>query len=134
MDRNAKYVHNESNQSGKCSESNQPSKSVKSDNECGSDIDCLGCAPFSCAKYDPNSNHYIGDIENRNLHVDGCICSICREYNEYTSYTASVRTEGQGAGSRIWVSNEPRSAKQSDTTTTRTNVEHITGIPTGTAI
>jgi hypothetical protein len=58
---------------------------------------------------------------------------IERDYREYTSYTASIRTEGQGAGSWIRVSNEPRDFKRTDNTT-RTDVEHVTGIPTGVAI
>jgi len=55
---------------------------------------------------------------------------IERDYREYTNYTASIRTEGQGAGSWIRVSNESRHFKQTSNTT-RTNVEHITGVPTG---
>ena len=127
LGRNSKQLHAESDQSGKCSESNQPSESVKpyklGQRSCPSHpTRTCDCPAGTC------------DDNSTNLHVDGCICSVCREYNEYTSYTASVRTEGQGAGSRIWVSNEPRSAKQSDTAAARTNIEHITGIPTGTTI
>jgi hypothetical protein len=128
MGRNAKHLQDGSNKSGKCIESDKPSEPVKSNNECGSDTDCLGCAPFSCARHDPNSNHFT------NLHVDGCICSVCREYNEYTNYTASVRTEGQGSSSRIRTSNESRSTKQPNTVAAGTDVEHTTGIPTGVTI
>lgn len=134
MGRNAKQLHTESDKPSECSKSDKSCKSVKSDNECGSDTDCLGCAPFSCARHDPNSNHYIGDIKDRNLHVEGCICSVCRDYNEYTSLTASVRTEGQGAGSWIRFSDESRSFKQPHPDATRTNVEYTTGIPTGTTV
>ena len=128
LDRRDKHVQDGSNQSRKCIESNQSSESVKSSNECGSDTDCLGCAPFSCARNDPNSKHYT------NIHVEGCICSICREYHEYTSYTASIRTEGQGFGARIRFSNESRSFKQPYPDATRTDIESVTGIPTGTTI
>ncbi len=66
-----------------------------------------------------------------------CHPTLCdhveRDYREYTSYTASIRTEGQGAGSWIRVSNEPRDFKRTNNTT-RTDVEHVTGIPTGVAI
>ena len=127
MGRNPKQLREES---GKC---DKPAKSCKSNNECGSDTDCLGCAPFSCARFDPNSNYYIGDVKNGNLHVDGCVCSICRDYNDFVAHTSGIRTEGQGAGARIRVSNEPRNFKQSNPDATNT-VEQSTGIPTGVTI
>jgi hypothetical protein len=126
MDRNDKQMHDEFNKPRERIKSDKPCKPVKSDNECGSDTDCLGCAPFSCARLDPNSNYYAG------LHVEGCICSICRDFNEYND--ASVRTEGQGSSTRIRFSNESRSAKQPNTDAARTNIEHITGIPTGVTV
>ena len=52
---------------------------------------------------------------------------------DYADYTASIRTEGQGAGSWIRVSNEPRSFERTNNTA-RTDVEHVTGIPTGVTI
>lgn len=58
---------------------------------------------------------------------------IERDYAEYTSYTATIRTEGQGAGSRIRVSAEPRYNKQSGPISTDP-VEHITGIQSGVTI
>lgn len=61
MDRNEQLMRKEHEQSNKCKQSSQSDKPSQSNNECGSDTDCLGCAPFSCAKFDPNSNHYIGD-------------------------------------------------------------------------
>ena len=126
LGRNVKQLHTKSDKPSEHIKSDKSGKPVKSNNECGSDTDCLGCAPFSCAKLDPNSNHYAG------IHVEGCICSICRDFNEYNS--ASVRTEGQGVGSRIRFSDEFRSVKQPNTDATRTNIEHITGIPTGVTV
>jgi hypothetical protein len=128
MDRNTKHVHDESNQSGKRSKSDKSCESAQSNKPrthgCPSHpTRTCNCPAGTC-----------DDDNSTNLHVDGCVCSICREYNEYTSYTASVRTEGQGAGSWIRLSDESRSAKQPDTNAARTNIEHITGIPTGTAI
>ena len=52
---------------------------------------------------------------------------------DYADYTASIRTEGQGAGSWIRVSNEPRHFERTNNTT-RADVEHVTGIPTGVTI
>jgi hypothetical protein len=75
----------------------------------------------------------ICDTECNKCHPIFCD-HVERDYNEYTSYTASVRTEGQGAGSRIWLSNEPRSFKQPNPDAARTNVESVTGIPTGVTI
>jgi hypothetical protein len=132
MGRNGKQLQDGSDKSGKHIESNkscEPDKPNKlGQHSCPSHpTRTCDCPAGTC------DDNYIGN-KRVGLHVEGCICSVCREYNEYTNYTASVRTEGQGAGSRIWVSNEPRSAKQSDTVAARTNIEHITGIPTGTAI
>jgi len=66
-----------------------------------------------------------------------CHPTLCdhieRDYAEYTSYTATIRTEGQGAGSRIRVSAEPRYNKQSHSITTDP-VEHVTGIQSGVTI
>jgi hypothetical protein len=131
MDRNTKHLHDESNQSGKRSKSNQSCESAQSDQYGGT---CHRNRDSVCSNGDHCYVDKCGHGKQLNLHVDGCICSICREYNEYTSYTASVRTEGQGASSWIRFSDESRSFKQSDTVATRTNIEHITGIPTGTTI
>lgn len=63
-----------------------------------------------------------------------CHPTLCDHIErDYADYTASIRTEGQGAGSWIRVSNEPRSFERTNNTT-RTDVEHVTGIPTGVAV
>lgn len=128
LGRNGKQLHTESDKSGECVESDKPCKSVKPNKSrthgCPSHpTRTCNCPTGTC-----------DDDNSTNLHVEGCVCSICREYNEYTSYTASVRTEGQGSGSWIRFSDESRNFKQSDTDATRTDVEYITGIRTGTAI
>jgi hypothetical protein len=74
----------------------------------------------------------ICDTECHKCHPTFCD-HIERDYANYTSYTASIRTEGQGTGSWIRVSNEPRSFERANNTT-RTDIEHVTGIPTGVAI
>jgi hypothetical protein len=61
MDSIKQFLSNIGKQSAECKQPCQPDQSDQSNNECGSDTDCLGCAPFACAKFDPNSNHYIGD-------------------------------------------------------------------------
>lgn len=63
MDSNKQFVPNIGKQSAECKQPCQSNKPNQSNNECGSDTDCLGCAPFACAKFDPNSNHYIGDAD-----------------------------------------------------------------------
>lgn len=75
----------------------------------------------------------ICDTECNKCHPVFCD-HIERDYNEYTSYTASVRTEGQGLSSRIRLSDEPRSFKQPNPDAARTNIESVTGIPTGVTI
>jgi hypothetical protein len=128
LGRNVKQLH---------TKSDKPIEHIKSNKSCESDkpykSGTHGCPNHSTRTCNCPTGT-CDDDNSTNLHVDGCICSICREYNEYTSYTASVRTEGQGAGTRIRFSNESRSAKQPDTDATRTNIEHITGIPTGVTI
>ena len=47
-----------------------------------------------------------------------CHPSLCDHIErDYAAYTASIRTEGQGAGSWIRVSNEPRSFERTNNTT-----------------
>jgi hypothetical protein len=124
MGRNPKQLREEHVKSDKCNESCESTESCDGNlttyNKCGT------CNPA-------NWNAANDRPKPHNLHVDGCLCSICRDYDEYTSNTAGIRTEGQGAGARIRVSNEPRTFKQSDQTTTNT-VEQSTGIPTGVTI
>ena len=63
-----------------------------------------------------------------------CHPTLCDHIErDYADYTASIRTEGQGAGSWIRVSNEPRSFERTNNTA-RTDVEHVTGIPTGVTV
>lgn len=66
-----------------------------------------------------------------------CHPTLCdhveRDYHEYTSYSATIRTEGQGANSWIRVSAEPRYNKQSNSVSTD-SIEHITGIQSGVTV
>jgi len=126
MDRNRKLVRQELNKPYECDESDKSCESHKSDNECGSDTDCLGCAPFSCARYDPNSNHYIGEhTEYDNRDKDGIEARdkdrnkirneardkhtfVDPEFGVKSSGAGTIRSEGQGASSGVRFSNEPR--------------------------
>ena len=122
MDRNRKLVRQELNKPYECDESDKSSEPHKSDNECGSDTDCLGCAPFSCARHDPNSNYYVGEHaehdkrnengsktgsknrnEDRNKHT-----FVDPEFGVKPNGTGAIRSEGQGASSGVRFSNEPR--------------------------
>ena len=132
MGRNPKQLRAESDKSNKCVESNQSCKPDQS-NKLGQH----GCPNHPARTCDCPAgtcdDNYIGN-KRFDLHVEGCICSVCREYHEYISHTASVRTEGQGASSWIRLSDESGSAKQSNSDATRTDIEYITGIRTGTTI
>jgi len=126
MDRNRKLVRKELNKPYESEQSDKSCEPNKSSNECGSDTDCLGCAPFSCARHDPNSNHYIDrdyneyvehDKRNENRNKAGNKAGnedrnkhtyIDPEFGGKPSASGSIRSEGQGAGSGIRFSNEPR--------------------------
>jgi hypothetical protein len=131
LGRNGKQLHTESDKSSEYVEPNQSSKSNQSDQYGGT---CHRNRDTVCSNGDHCHVDKCGHRKGPKLHVEGCACSGCRDYNEYISHTASVRTEGQGSSSWIRLSDESGSAKQPDTVAARTNIEHITGIPTGTAI
>ena len=145
MDRKREQLRQESEQSDKSDKSSVANQSCESV-ECGTPTDCLGCAPFSCARLDPNSNHYrepasdirhsvtrvqyISRDENGN-DVPITLAITAREQDGGISYTFSTEREGSGAWVRT--GNESGAAKQTNTTTTDP-VEHRTGIPTGVTI
>jgi hypothetical protein len=135
LDRDGKHLQDGSDQSRECvksnksCESNQPSQHTCT---CHSARTC-NCDRGDCADNDTSCSATDGKLPNN--HGDSCTCSLCRDYRDYIAATSSstIRTEGQGAGARIRVSNEPRSTKRANNTT-RTDVEHVTGIPTGVTI
>jgi len=131
MDRDTKQLREECNQSNKHVESGQSSKSDQSSQHactCHPSRTC-NCTAGDCADNDGNCRT---DGKLPNNHGDSCTCSLCRDYRDYISSTGSgtIRTEGQGAGSRIRFSHEPRHSQQADGNAA-TTIEHITGIPTG---
>jgi hypothetical protein len=126
MDRGTKHMRDEPNKSGKCSESNKSSESDQpyklGQRSCPSHpTRTCDCPAGTC------------DDNSTNLHVEGCICSICRDYNDYNT-AANKRTKRQDTSTGIRFSNESRSFKQPHPDATRTDVESVTGIPTGIAI
>ena len=133
MDRDTEQLREECNQSNQHEQSYQSSKSHQSGQHacsCHPSRIC-NCAAGECAD-DDGSQCVASSAKDGKLHGDNCTCSLCRDYRDYISSTGSgtIRTEGQGAGSRIRFSDESRSTKRSDNTA-RTDIEHITGIPTG---
>jgi hypothetical protein len=131
MDRRDQHLH---------FESSKPFERVESDQPCQSDQPSdANSRAYNRATNDnarTNNCSASGDNDGKlpNNHGTSCSCPLCREFIEYTSYTASVRTEGQGTSSWIRFSDEFRDSKQSDTAAARTDIEYLTGIPTGTAI
>jgi hypothetical protein len=122
LGRNSKQLHTSANQrdkyveSCKPCESNKPSKHGSTchrhrDTPCGSGNHC----------YANNCGHT--DSASDNL--------IEREYNEYIAATRSA--ERQDTSARIWSGDELGDSKRSNSTA-RTNIEHITGIPTGVTV
>ena len=131
LGRNSKQLHTESDKPSERLESDKPCKSNQPDQYGGT---CHRNRDTSCSNGDHCYVDKCGHRKGPKLHVEGCACNGCRDYNEYISHTASVRTEGQGSSSWIRFSDESRSATQPDTDASRTNIEYITGISTGTTI
>jgi hypothetical protein len=133
MGRNNQHLHAGSDQ---CDEHVEPCQSGESDQsgeyggtchrnrdtKCGAGNHCYANA----CKHASSTNTII---------IGNDVIITANDYIErdYADYTASIRTEGQGAGARIRLSNESRHTKRSDNTA-RTDIEHITGIPTGVTV
>jgi hypothetical protein len=133
LGRNDKQLQTESDKSNECGESDKPCQSNQSNKHGQHSCPSHPTRTCNCPAGTCDDDNYIGN-KGVNLHVEGCICSLCRDYNEYVNATSGVRTEGQGSGSRIRFSDESRNFKQSNPDATRTDVEYITGIRTGVTI
>lgn len=137
--RDKQHLRKEHEQSNKCGESCQSDKPCKSDDATSTGSGTCPCTSDRIVDTIIIGNDVVitnsSDICDEQCHK--CHPTFCdhieRDYSEYTSYTATIRTEGQGAGSRIRVSAEPRYNKQSNSITTDP-VEHITGIQSGVTI
>lgn len=135
MDRDAKQLSKESLKPNKCGKSCQSDKSCQSND--GHACTCHPARTCNCSAGDcaDNDTACASDGKLPNNHGDSCTCSLCRDYRDYINATgsAAIRTEGQGAGSRIRFSHEPRDNKQSTSISTDP-VEHITGIQSGVTV
>ena len=156
MGRNAKQLRAVANESDKRIKSDQSSQSDQSYHGHACPCHCArtcNCISGECADNDGidtdngnanNDNNF--QLRNQNGNEAGnkirsevgnkngkqCQCEGCREYDIY-SQPAAIRSEGQGAGSRIRFSDEPRNSKQPDSVSTSA-IEYITGIRTGDAV
>jgi hypothetical protein len=130
LDRESKHVRESSDKRDQHVESSQSGESSKLGNSTGTTTN--GTSATSVIVGNDviiTDSRDICDTECNKCHPTFCD----HIERDYTSYTASIRTEGQGASSWIRVSNEPRSFERTNNTA-RTDVEHVTGIPTGVAI
>jgi len=148
MDRNSSELRKISDEPNKRGKSSKPSKPDQSNDEhscpchCARTCNCIG---GECADNDYADTRASSRSENRNENRNkigkqtgieagnkggsSCNCEGCREYIEYAS-AAAIRSEGQGAGSRIRFSAKPRNFKQPNPVSTDP-IEYITGIHTG---
>lgn len=149
LGRNRELMRESSDQRNQYVEPSKSSESNQSDEYAGTchrnrDTKCSSgdhCYANACGHTPSPDTVIIGNdviITNSsdicNTQCNKCHPTFCDHIErDYADYTASIRTEGQGAGSWIRVSNEPRDFKRTDNTT-RTDVEHVTGIPTGVTI
>lgn len=143
LGRNPKHMREECDKRDKRDESSVANKSCES-YECGTPDDCLGCAPYSCARFDPNSKHYRGEdvrfsvtrIQYIGRDEDGTsgpitIAITAREQDGSIEYTYS--TEREDAGTWVRVGDEHRTSKQTNNATAD-SIEHSTGIPAGVTV
>ena len=159
MDRNASKLREVSDEPNECGKSSQPCKSSESSDgrtcpcHCARTCNCVSgecadddyadtaaatsaSATTTSASSGTETRSEVGNeigkqtgIKARNESGSTCNCEGCREYIEYTN-TAAIRSEGQGAGSRIRFSAELRNFKQPNPVSTD-SIEYITGLHTG---
>ena len=145
MDRNASKLREVSDEPNECGKSSQPYKSSESNDghtcpcHCARTCNCVSgeCADNDGSDTDNNNDRSKDRNENRkqagsqarNKSGSSCNCEGCRECISYTN-AAAIRSEGQGAGSRIRFSAEPRNFKQPNPVSTD-SIEYITGIHAG---
>lgn len=134
LDRRSKHLSKECDESNQHVESGESSKPIgcTSTSSTRTTADA-GRTSTNGSRASTSATAQDGKLPSK--HGDTCTCSLCRDYRDYilSSGSNSIRTEGQGAGSRIRVSNESRHFKRSSDSST-TDVEHITGIQPGVTI
>jgi hypothetical protein len=134
MDRGSRHVRESSNERDQHVESSQSSESGKLGNSTNGASSAATGRSSVIVGNDViiTDSRDICDTECHKCHPTFCD-HIERDYLDYISNSSGIRTEGQGASSWIRVSNEPRHFERTDNTT-RADVEHVTGIPTGVTI
>ena len=121
--RNSKQLSDDNQQSD---ERKQPCESDKS---CESNERGATCHRHRDTACSAGSHCYANNCRHAK---DGASAEyIEREYNEYIAATRSA--ERQDTSARIWSGDELGDSKRSNSTA-RTNIEHITGIPTGVTV
>jgi hypothetical protein len=126
--RNAKQLHNESVKSGECCKSNKSSESVKSNQRTGI---CHRNRDSVCSNRHHCAYNECGHKPINDQHVEGCICSICRDFNDYNATSSSTKRQNASSGLRNSI--EFRYSQRSSNAT-ETDIEYITAIPAGTTI
>ncbi len=122
LGRNDKHMHTSSDQRA---QHVKPTKSCESDKSGEYGGSCHRNRDIKCGA----RNHCYA---NTCKHADNTSDNpLEREYLDYLNATRS--TEGKNTGSGVWDSHEFGDSQRSSNAT-RTNVEYITGIPTGTTI
>jgi hypothetical protein len=134
MGRNSKHLPEEPNKSDQHDKSCESSKSNSTTSTSCSRAAC-SCARASyrsgsratCSCSSSDERKCAINSANPN---DECSCSACRSYADYL---ATTDAKGQGIGSRVRDSVEPRNFKQADADS-RDSIERCTGIPAGVTV
>ena len=144
-------VREECNQSNKHDESGKPCESNKCTCDPGSNASCTctgapsGTATCggattcrstaSSSRGATSSNNCAGSIISQHFNTTSGECNTVTDYIErdYADYIAATGTQGQGAGTRVRDSIEPRNFKQANADSGDT-VERRIGIPAGVTI
>jgi hypothetical protein len=152
MGRGSKQLHSESDKPSKRVESYKSSESDKSGQHAcpRHSARTCNCTNGSCADSDIDREYSefieyegrnkrgneVGNkvrVKDRNEDRDKHTY-VDPEFGIRPASSGSIRTEGQGAGSRIRYSNESRSFEQPNPDAARTNIESVTGIPAGVTV
>jgi len=132
LDRNDKQLHTSADQRNQHVESSQSGESSKLGNSTDGTASTTANRSTVIVGNDViiTDSRDICDTQCNKCHPVFCD-HIEREYNDYLDATRS--TQGQDSGSRLRTGNEFGDSQRSSHAT-RTNVEYLTGIPTGTTI
>lgn len=131
LDRDTEHVRKECDKSNKCEQPCESSESNCAATSRSAIATTSARTSASGSSASSNNKSSRGDsCHPSGKHSDDCTCILCVDYRDYT---ASIRTEGQGAGSWIRLSDESGTFKQSNPDAAG-SVERVTGVPTGVTI